>query len=73
MALTMARALTGSRAFRVVAKAPRAAAPRGVFGATMRKKDSYMVEVEVGEDEPEDVAVRRFMKQVWPHHQLALS
>lgn len=35
----------------------------GAF-ATMRKKDSYMVEVLVGEDESEDIAVRRFMKQV---------
>ncbi|KAG2444443.1 hypothetical protein HXX76_001196 [Chlamydomonas incerta] len=30
----------------------------------MARKDSYMVEVEVAEDEPEDVAVRRYMKLV---------
>jgi ribosomal protein S21 len=32
--------------------------------ATQAKKDSFMVEVEVGEDEAEDLAVRRFMKRV---------
>merc|ERR1719217_929273 len=30
----------------------------------MRRKDSYMVEVLLGEEEPEDIAVRRFMKAV---------
>ncbi|KAG2493706.1 hypothetical protein HYH03_008220 [Edaphochlamys debaryana] len=39
-------------------------APRSAVVAQARKKDSYMVEVEVGEDEPEDVAVRRYMKLV---------
>jgi len=30
----------------------------------MRRKDSYMVEVQVADDESEDSAVRRYMKQV---------
>ncbi|GFH11718.1 uncharacterized protein HaLaN_07264 [Haematococcus lacustris] len=30
----------------------------------MRRRDSFMVEVNVGEDEPEDIAVRKFMKKI---------
>lgn len=61
--ISQARALAGVKAFTGVR--PRVAAPVANGSKYfMKKKDSYMVEVEVGEDEPEDVAVRRYMKLV---------
>ncbi|GLC46134.1 hypothetical protein PLESTB_001193700 [Pleodorina starrii] len=59
--LSQARASAGCRAFGSVR--PRVA-PRIGNVCHMARKDSYMVEVEVAEDEPEDAAVRRYMKLV---------
>ncbi|KXZ48762.1 hypothetical protein GPECTOR_25g346 [Gonium pectorale] len=61
--VSQGRAIAGARAFTTVR--PRVA-PRIANGSvvTMAKSKAYMVEVEVGEDEPEDVAVRRYMKLV---------
>ncbi|PNH07638.1 hypothetical protein TSOC_005888 [Tetrabaena socialis] len=55
------RAVTGCRAFTSVC--PRVAS-RVVHSTTVhaRNKDSFMIEVDVMEDEPEDAAVRRYMK-----------
>lgn len=69
MKMSQCRALAGARAFtgvRCVATTTsrRSAPSNGSDRWSMKKKDSYMVEVDVAEDEPEDVAVRRFMKQV---------
>lgn len=62
-ALSQCRALAGAKAFTGVrpSRSPVVANGSKYF---MKKKDSYMVEVEVAEDEPEDMAVRKFMKQV---------
>jgi len=61
--LSQCRALAGAKAFTGIR--PRAvSAVSGAMAMTMKRKDSYMVEVNVGEDEPEDIAVRKFMKKV---------
>ncbi|KAG1671027.1 hypothetical protein FOA52_014271 [Chlamydomonas sp. UWO 241] len=62
-ALSQSRCLAGSRAFTGIRPRQVAQVSNGckVF---MRRKDSYMVEVNLGEEEPEDIAVRRFMKAV---------
>ncbi|KAI8470491.1 MAG: hypothetical protein J3K34DRAFT_521278 [Monoraphidium minutum] len=57
--LMSTRALAGARAFMPSThKARRGPAP------LLARRDSFMVEVEIAEDEPEDVAVRRYMKAV---------
>lgn len=62
-ALSQSRALAGCRAFTTLR--PRAAARISNGGKVfMRRNDSYMVEVTVGEEEPEDIAIRRYMKAV---------
>lgn len=62
--LSQCRALTGCRAF-TVAK-PRVKAQSADNGAKwfMKRKDSYMCEVQVGDEEPADTAVGRFMSQL---------
>eukprot|EP00195_Chlamydomonas_chlamydogama_P007077 CAMPEP_0202894786 /NCGR_PEP_ID=MMETSP1392-20130828/4108_1 /ASSEMBLY_ACC=CAM_ASM_000868 /TAXON_ID=225041 /ORGANISM="Chlamydomonas chlamydogama, Strain SAG 11-48b" /LENGTH=192 /DNA_ID=CAMNT_0049579577 /DNA_START=57 /DNA_END=635 /DNA_ORIENTATION=- len=62
-ALSQSRALAGVRAFTTVRPRQIAQVSNGTK-VTMRRKDTYMVEVQVGEEEPEDIAVRRFMKAV---------
>ncbi|KAI8466983.1 MAG: plastid ribosomal protein S21 [Monoraphidium minutum] len=57
--LTCARALAG-RPF----AAATSSRPRRGPAPPLARRDSFMVEVEIAEDEPEDVAVRRYMKAV---------
>ncbi|EFJ42299.1 plastid/chloroplast ribosomal protein S21 [Volvox carteri f. nagariensis] len=61
--VSQARSLAGCRAFGSVRPRVAARIANGTL-CHMARKDSYMVEVEVAEDEPEDVAVRRYMKLV---------
>lgn len=61
--LSQSRALAGCKAFTAVRPTKAKLVSNGAK-YFMRRKDSYMVEVQVGEEEPEDIAVRRFMKSV---------
>eukprot|EP00877_Chromochloris_zofingiensis_P001380 jgi/Chrzof1/11242/Cz05g29050.t1 len=65
-AVTQTKALAGCRAFAFTKAKPGKKLGNVSNGAkwTMKRKDSYMVEVNVADDEPEDIAVRRFMKSV---------
>jgi len=65
-ALSQCRALAGSRAMTLVQSRPSAAQYKICNGTkwTMKRKDSYMVEIEVADDETEDQAVKRYMKSV---------
>uniref|UniRef100_A0A7S3QKF1 Ribosomal protein S21 n=1 Tax=Dunaliella tertiolecta TaxID=3047 RepID=A0A7S3QKF1_DUNTE len=61
--LSQSKTLAGSRAFSGLRARVSPVVSNG-SRVTMKRKDSYMVEVNVGEDEPEDIAVRKFMKKV---------
>ncbi|KAF5829572.1 hypothetical protein DUNSADRAFT_15887 [Dunaliella salina] len=61
--LSQSKTLAGSRAFSGLRNRVTPVVSNG-SRITMKRKDSYMVEVNVGEDEPEDIAVRKFMKKV---------
>ncbi|GBF99995.1 30S ribosomal protein S21 [Raphidocelis subcapitata] len=61
--LTTSRALAGLRAFAPASSRPTTAKTRGP-APLLARRDSFMVEVEIAEEEPEDVAVRRYMKAV---------
>lgn len=65
-ALSQSRALVGCRSAAFGQARPCRKVSHAANGSKwfMRRKDSFMVEVQVGEDEPEDMAVRRFMKCV---------
>eukprot|EP00199_Chlamydomonas_sp_CCMP681_P006809 CAMPEP_0119108044 /NCGR_PEP_ID=MMETSP1180-20130426/13229_1 /TAXON_ID=3052 ORGANISM="Chlamydomonas cf sp, Strain CCMP681" /NCGR_SAMPLE_ID=MMETSP1180 /ASSEMBLY_ACC=CAM_ASM_000741 /LENGTH=274 /DNA_ID=CAMNT_0007093617 /DNA_START=10 /DNA_END=834 /DNA_ORIENTATION=+ len=62
-ALSQARTIAGSRAFTGLGARQVQRVANGSM-CTMKRKDSYMIEVNVGEDEPEDIAVRKFMNKV---------
>ncbi|KAF8073168.1 rpsU [Scenedesmus sp. PABB004] len=64
-ALAQARALAGSKALSLAPAGTAAArAPSNGARVFMRRRDSYMVEVNVNDTETEDQAVRRYMRAV---------
>eukprot|EP00798_Chlamydomonas_sp_ICE-L_P007458 gene7458-599_t len=63
-ALSQCRVLSGSKAFVGAARPRQAKQITNGSKYTMARKDSFMVEVQVGEEEPEDIAVRRFLMLV---------
>jgi len=65
-AISQCRALAGSRAMTLTYKNSSAKPFKVCNGTkwTMKRKDSFMVEIEVADDETEDQAVKRYMKCV---------